>query len=444
MSSLVTRLSILLFLVVLATCVGTGVAIQQLLESVQESMQTAERTQRTQWRREQASREALILARSFETLLEARLAELSERTAIIAQDPRVLEAIQTGGERGGERGTERAGERGAEREAAGTESLSSMLEVTGVDLAFHWVVTTSGRFVASWPAPPETIDSVLSSEEGDDTNQRPIQQAVQRAVAGESVGWMLVIQSETLAFYNARTSRREGKLRLVLLASHPVTGIDGQVQGVLVGAIDVLEDATLLSRLQLQLEHSDAELGVHFTSGYIGLSEQPIRVEGEYEALGARLAGEQSITFTQGEREVAVLALRDAGDELIGALLVSLHLPEPPPGLESGFEVAVERRLWRNAMNLAGMVALLVIMLGTLILHRQLAPLETLGQRAREVSLGHSRASFRDLMTRDELGSLAASLERLRFSVFRLLDRHLPPEPESPPDDPPTSSRGGA
>lgn len=236
----------------------------------------------------------------------------------------------------------------------------------------------------------------LNGNEQDKGSEPPayLVEAISTGLEGRSTSSLMDVPGEALHWMRAE----------------PLRAPDGRVAGVVVAALD-------LSRAHTFLGSWRALLGPGTSAGLIlpdGRTVDLVKAQPLGEGMGAP-AGEEAPLLS----EVLTHRASFAGGEL--SAIVDVRLPQPPP---MGSPKFPKKEIWvRGGISLA-IIALAGVLILSLLLRRDIAPLSTLASRARLISMGHLGISITVPKGSQEVEDLAHATERLRISLATLMDRH--------------------
>ena len=140
------------------------------------------------------------------------------------------------------------------------------------------------------------------------------------------------------------------------------------------------------------------------------------------EAVSAALQEKKRFVRVSGATVEVAAAIDWPGAPGLTAIELSVARGEPGSADRQGLTAGWARPL-RRASGLEALMAVLALALGIEGARRATRPLNRLLKRAELVSTGKVDASFKDLSGRNEVGELARCFERMRISIHKLMDR---------------------
>jgi HAMP domain-containing protein len=401
-----TRLSALLFFLLLLMSAGSALIVREALRTTAATQgdQLSQLNRRMQ--QSNAQQAAWLGARTLEALLEARLAEVSARGAALSAAPGPGEAL-------------------ANRAPEALRRVNDMLASARHDLRFQRLLDLNGQLAlppqpadSTWVAPPFSFLEPPALT----TAAIPFQALLKTALSGTDVTSIEPFSGDLLSHLASEHDPVSTGPALILLAVHPVRGPDHNVAGAIVSGLDIAQETRLL-------EHWRDLLELKGSSAALVLGGTRIATVGDAWEKGSALPAdawkelEQSPQRIQ-EKEAALvrLPLRNRQSQRVAALEVQVPLVA---STEAGtrLETADTEQWFQRALSWIGILGVLVLILGILGSRSVASSIVRLSRRADAVSTGVLETSFKDLMRRDEIGDLARSFERLRISLKKLLER---------------------
>ncbi len=411
---ILTRMSILLFALLLAVCVGSVSILSGLVRDLRgittTNAQAIQLTSEESWLTETTR----VHVAGVLSLLDAEYRWLRSRLDWVARDRDVGRVLTGAGDR-----------------QVRWPLLEARLDAARADLAFLVLVRPDGTIVEplDGPARPRRPSSSRRGA-GQDQIARSIPKALEplleNVLPGKPRFEVVPLPLGPPGAGRSSTFPEEdalGEETVVLAASVAVHGEGGDVRGIVLGGV--------------ALEGASSAL-----ANWTAAAPGAVRGIALCVAGTRRLAlGGAFSTGTEIERDIwekargAGWAMVRSGDSIraavpiawagaVAPMVLEVSLPAVSVGgwntteLTAGWESRQNR-----AVGLLAMMAVLALAIGIEGARRMTLSLARLRKRANLVSTGKVDASFKDLSGKSDVGELARCFERMRISIRKLMDR---------------------
>lgn len=431
-----TRLSGLLFIILLTLAAGSSLVLREELQksTAAQGVQLKALTERLL--EESSQQQALLAVRSLQVAVASELKEVSLRAESCALNPAVVDALQN------------PSPETVKKANAWLENAVGPLRIHRLLDAQGYVLEASAQNGTEPPAASVNILRYSLLEPPSVRTSVPLQALMKTVLEGTPVASLEALSTDLLKFLTLDASAppppNTQDSVLLLLAIHPVRDFNGQVVGAVAAGLDLSTDTALFERWKSYLNINGMSLG---------LLNGPHRVKADGPALASdsqlteeqwkSLAEKKETVEPLNDGHVARLALQSQSGQAVGGVEVVMPAPALAGSAQEMAAVDLERhsQFFQHGLGLIGMLGVLTLAIGILFSRTLATNLRRLARKADQASTGRLDTSFQELMGNDEVGELARSFDRMRISLKKLLERNRPPteEPEARPS-PDTSS----
>lgn len=430
--SLQTRLSGLLFFILLTLAAGASLVLREELQKSANAQGLQLKALTERLLEESGQQQALLAARSLQALVQAELVDVETRAESTALNPLVVDALQN-------------------PQPDTLKRINGWLNLAAGPLRFHRLLDARGYVLQSEVVTgPEGAAGDLAAmrysllEPPSVRASVPLQALMRSVLAGTPVASIEALSTDLLKFLTLETPRTGSTAAsdsvLLLLAIHPVRTAGGEIVGAVASGLDLTADQQLFERWKAF--HTVTGLSLALLNG-----QQRVRVDGPQFEKGSQLPDEQWKALAE-KRETVVgldaghiarLTLQSQSDQPVGAVEVLMPGPALAASALEMASVDVERhqQFFQHGLGLIGMLGVLTLAIGILLSRTLVTPLRRLSKKAEMASTGRLDTSFQDLLGTDEVGELARSFDRMRISLKKLLERQRGKEEENPGNPPP-------